>query len=50
LQLTLFAADDHPLLEEIRGIDLNNMTPLEAMKRIDQWRETLAEEAVAKPR
>jgi len=35
-QLTLFAGDamPHPLLEEIRGLDLDSMTPLEALNRL----------------
>jgi DNA mismatch repair protein MutS len=35
-QLTLFAGDSvpHPLLEEIRGLDLDSMTPLEALNRL----------------
>jgi DNA mismatch repair protein MutS len=35
-QLTLFAADaaPHPVIEEIRGLDLDAMTPLEALNRL----------------
>jgi DNA mismatch repair protein MutS len=35
-QLTLFAAEGgpHPLMEEIRGLDLDAMTPLEALNRL----------------
>ena len=50
LQLTLFSPNDHPLLDEIRGVDLNQMTPLEAMQQVSQWQETLAEESTSKPR
>ena len=43
IQLTLFAPAEHPLLDEIRGIDLNQITPLEAMRRIEQWQSELSE-------
>jgi DNA mismatch repair protein MutS len=41
LQLTLFAAEEHPLLEEIRGLDLNAMSPLEAFERLHAWKSRL---------
>jgi DNA mismatch repair protein MutS len=43
LQLTLFGPAEHPLLDEIRQIDLDSTTPLEALQRIRQWQEELAE-------
>jgi DNA mismatch repair protein MutS len=33
-QLTLFSAEPHPLMEEIRKLDLDAMTPLEALNRL----------------
>jgi DNA mismatch repair protein MutS len=49
-QLTLFGGDDHPLLDEIRGANLNHVTPLEALRLLHSWQERLAEErATAKP-
>ena len=44
IQMTLFAPYEHPLLESIRGMDLNQMTPLEAMQKIQAWQQELAEE------
>ena len=44
MQLTLFGPADHPLLDDIRRVDLNQMTPLAAMQLIQQWQETLAAE------
>jgi DNA mismatch repair protein MutS len=41
LQLTLFAADEHPLLDEIRQLDLDAMTPLEAFQRMQAWKARL---------
>jgi DNA mismatch repair protein MutS len=42
VQLTLFGPADHPLLDDIRRVDLNQMTPLAAMQLIQQWQSTLA--------
>jgi DNA mismatch repair protein MutS len=33
-QLPLFEADDHPLLDELRALDPDRMTPLEALARL----------------
>ncbi|MGD0382699.1 MAG: DNA mismatch repair protein MutS [Thermoguttaceae bacterium] len=42
-QLTLFGGD-HPVIDEIHALDLNNMTPLQAMQLVQQWKEKLAKE------
>jgi DNA mismatch repair protein MutS len=44
LQLTLFGAAEHPLLEELRQLKLDNLTPLQALQQLQQWQETLAKE------
>lgn len=44
LQLTLFAAADHPLLDKIRAADLNNLTPLAALSLLKDWQDELAGE------
>jgi DNA mismatch repair protein MutS len=41
LQLTLFAAADHPLVDEIRNADLDNLTPMAALNMIRQWQSSL---------
>ncbi|MAT72437.1 MAG: DNA mismatch repair protein MutS [Planctomycetaceae bacterium] len=41
-QLTLFELADHPLLDEIRAVDPNDLTPLEALQLLTRWREQLA--------
>lgn len=41
LQLTLFETAEHPLVNEIRELDLNSMTPLEAMATIDRMKKEL---------
>ncbi len=44
VQLTLFGPAEHPLLDELRQVDLNNLTPIEAMQLVQQWQESLAKE------
>jgi DNA mismatch repair protein MutS len=41
LQLTLFGTADHPLLEKIRELDVDALTPLEALNRLKQWQDEL---------
>jgi DNA mismatch repair protein MutS len=48
LQLTLFGPAEHPLLDELRQLELDNVTPLQAFQRLQQWQETLAREAKKK--
>jgi DNA mismatch repair protein MutS len=40
LQLTLFGPD-HPLLAKIRQLDVDQLTPLEALNRLKKWQEEL---------
>jgi hypothetical protein len=39
--MSLFAGQEHPLLDLIRETDLNNLTPLEAMALIQKWQNSL---------
>lgn len=41
IQLTLFAPFEHPLLDQIRGIDVNRITPLEAIQLVQKWQQEL---------
>jgi DNA mismatch repair protein MutS len=41
LQMTLFQYADHPLLDEIRQLDLDQLTPLEALQRMHDWQQKL---------
>ncbi len=50
LQLTLFAAQDHPVLDDVRASDVDHLTPLEALGLIRRWQEQLNEFQVGKPR
>ncbi len=44
IQLTLFAPIEHPLMDSIRNVDVNRLTPLEALQLMQQWQEELREE------
>jgi DNA mismatch repair protein MutS len=43
-QMTLFGLEQHPLLEEIRGANLDIMRPVEALELLYSWQRQLAEE------
>jgi DNA mismatch repair protein MutS len=44
-QLALFAqAAPHPLLAELEGLDVNALSPLEALNRLAAWKKQLAGE------
>ena len=47
MQMTLFETVDHPLMEEIRQADLNNLTPLEVQQLVQQWQEQLQGDQVS---
>jgi len=38
LQLTLFAPADHPMVDELRQLDVNQLTPLAALQWLESWR------------
>lgn len=46
-QMTLFEHAEHPLLEVIRGVDLDATSPREAMDLIDRWQGQLQAEATS---
>jgi DNA mismatch repair protein MutS len=48
-QLKLFEVTDHPLLEEIRAADIDETTPIEALRLIARWQEQLKHSSVVKP-
>jgi len=50
VQLSLFGFEQHPLLDEVRASDLDNLTPLEALKLIGQWQQQLTDSPSQKPR
>jgi DNA mismatch repair protein MutS len=43
-QMPLFGAEPHPVLEELKRLELETLSPLEALNRIAKWKQTLATE------
>ena len=41
MQLTLFETAEHPIVEKLRELDLNNMTPMEALAAMDSLKKDL---------
>jgi DNA mismatch repair protein MutS len=41
LQLTLFGPADHPVLEEIRQVEVNDTAPMDALRLVHEWQEKL---------
>jgi DNA mismatch repair protein MutS len=37
LQLTLFQVEGHPLLDKLRGLELDSLTPIEALQTLARW-------------
>lgn len=44
VQLTLFEAVDHPIVDEIRDLDLTQYTPLALFDKVREWQEQLRAE------
>jgi hypothetical protein len=42
-QLSLFTDQKEIIMEELRALDLLNLTPLEAMGRLGLWKERLGQ-------
>lgn len=41
LQLSLFEFEEPPVLQELRNLNLNGLTPLEALRLLDDWQRNL---------
>ena len=41
LQMTLFEAEKHPILEELETLDVTSLTPVEALMKLDAWKRAL---------
>jgi DNA mismatch repair protein MutS len=50
LQLTLFAAEPHPLVEKLRTLDLNGLAPISALQLLHDWQAELQNVVQTKPR
>jgi DNA mismatch repair protein MutS len=46
-QLTLFGVEEHPLLDEIRSTNLDQLRPVEALALVHSWQRRLMEESSA---
>jgi DNA mismatch repair protein MutS len=44
LQLTLFAPYDHPVVEKLRELDVNQLTPLAALQLLQEYQQAVKEE------
>jgi hypothetical protein len=42
--MTLFGPIHHPLLDEIKALDADRLTPLDALMLVKQWQERLTQE------
>jgi hypothetical protein len=42
--LTLFGAREHPLLDQVRGLVLNALTPRDALQWLKRWQDELLSE------
>ena len=50
LQLTLFAPPEHPVVDQLRQLDVDSLTPLEALQRLAELQSQVAAERIGKPR
>lgn len=41
VQFVLFDPQDHPIVEEIRGMNLHHVTPMQALQLLEHWKESL---------
>ena len=42
MQFSLFGADDHPIVEELRALDIDGLTPLDAIKLVADWKASFS--------
>lgn len=41
VQFSLFGPEDHPVVEELRSLDVDKLTPMEALLTLERWKEYL---------
>jgi DNA mismatch repair protein MutS len=41
LQLTLFEAEESPVVQELQKLDVNRLTPIEALRLLDEWKRSI---------
>ncbi len=50
IQLTLFAPYDHPVVEKLKSLNINQLTPLDALQRLKELQDEVGEERPVHPR
>lgn len=50
IQLTLFAPYDHPVIDKLRELDIDQLTPLDALQRLKALQDEVSEERPLQPR
>jgi DNA mismatch repair protein MutS len=40
-QMTLFQMENHPMVDQLRSLDLSQLTPMAAIQLLDQWQRDL---------
>lgn len=45
IQLTLFETATHPIVERLKVVDINQLTPIEAIQVLSEWKTEFAEES-----
>jgi DNA mismatch repair protein MutS len=41
VQFSLFGQDDHPIIEDLKNINIEKITPLDALQLIQKWKKTV---------
>ncbi|MDO5581709.1 MAG: DNA mismatch repair protein MutS [Planctomycetia bacterium] len=41
VQFSLFGPEDHPVIDELRGLDIANLSPIQALTLLERWQKTL---------
>lgn len=41
VQFSLFGPEDHPVVDELRALDLDSLTPMDALLTIERWKDYL---------
>ncbi|MEQ8848484.1 DNA mismatch repair protein MutS [Botrimarina sp.] len=44
IQMTLFETVEHPLVDELRNLDIDRLAPIEALEKLHAWRQQLLAE------
>lgn len=44
MQPELFQSRENPLIARIRGLDINNLSPIQALNVINEWKDSLKKE------